>query len=467
MNKPSVVLSLVFLSLGACAILVIATKWTSKSSTKSAQSHSNDFPTEVEFRVPPRKPAERSETGGEMNSKVIAWLDEAFDVAEDLVQTHKKNLGAVCLLAKLHRRAGNETVARDLLNRVLKIDPNFAEAYFDLGQFELKLGNHDEAERLFQSCLAKDPRNLDANAALAESQLAQGKAGEATKPLELLVSKAPGVPEFWNKLGTAYMQTNRLQEANKAFTKALECDANSREGLYGLLSSHLKLGDKTKSNEFAARLATLDATTPRVDPNRSSMDLDAKKMEDLLVFTYQTAAKLLTKAKEVPAAISLLEKATQSLPLSNDIPAQLATLYAGVSNPDKGIQILRARSNEFPENAAMWLDLGIYSLKSRRLDVADEALRRVIVLDPKNADGYSFLSQTQMPADRDPQGSVASARKAVELSSTAENYYILGTAYYNAGKPDLAKESLWKAMELQPTNSEFRRAWNSLSDGAK
>jgi len=230
-NKTSVIVSLVFLSLGACAILVIATKWTSKSSTTSAQRHLNDFPTEVEFRIPPRKPAEKSETGGEMNSKVIAWFDEAFDVAEDLLQTHKKNLGAVCLLAKLHLRAGNETVARDLLNNVLKIDPNFAEAYFDLGQFELKLGNHDEAERLLQSCLAKDPKNLEAYAALAESQLAQGKGGEATKPLELLVSKVPGIPEFWNKLGTAYMQTNRLQEAVRVFTKALELDANSREAL--------------------------------------------------------------------------------------------------------------------------------------------------------------------------------------------------------------------------------------------
>lgn len=467
MNKPSVVKSYILLLLGACAVLAIATQWTSKSSKISSKKHSDDDSREVDFIIPPRKIAEKSETGSGMNPKVTALLGEAFDVAEDLVQTHKQNLGAVCLLAKLHRRAGNEIVARDLLGRVLEIDPNFAEAYFDLGQFELKSGNHDEAERLLQRCLANDPKNLDAHAALAESQLAQGKAAEATKPLELLVSKAPGVAEFWTQLGTAYTQANRWQEAVRAFTNALDRDANSREGLHGMVGAYLKLGDKAKSNEFASRLAKLDATLPRVDPNRSSIDVDANKMQELLVFTYQTAAKLLTKAKEVPAAIALLEKAIQSLPLSNDIPAQLATLYSQVSNPDKGIQILKARCKESPVNAAMWLDLGIYSLKSRRLGVADEALRRVIALDPENADAYALLSQTQMPADRDPQGSVASARKAVELSLTAENYYILGTAYYNAKKPDLAKESMWKAMELQPNNSEYRRAWNSLSDGAK
>ena len=67
-----------------------------------------------------------------------------------------------------------------------------------------------------------------------------------------------------------------------------------------------------------------------------------------------------------------------------------------------------------------------------------------------------------MPAGRNPQAAIQSARTAVELSPTGSNHFILGTALYHTGDLVGSKQAILKAVELEPRNAEFRAALEQL-----
>ncbi len=84
---------------------------------------------------------------------------------------------------------------------------------------------------------------------------------------------------------------------------------------------------------------------------------------------------------------------------------------------------------------------GERKFEGSKFDQAELAIRKVIELQPANAEAYAVLAQTQLPAHRDPQGAVVSARKAVELSPTASNHFVLGTVFIFHRGSDWSKRS--------------------------
>ncbi len=104
------------------------------------------------------------------------------------------------------------------------------------------------------------------------------------------------------------------------------------------------------------------------------------------------------------------------------------------------------------------MELGLLCIRCRRLDAAEDALRRVIELAPTSDRAYALLAQTQMPEGRDQRAAVESAHRAVDLAPTAGNHYILATAYYNAGDIESTKSELKIAVSMAPDESEYRDA---------
>jgi protein O-GlcNAc transferase len=96
-----------------------------------------------------------------------------------------QNIGSVELAR------GDARAARDAFHRALTADPNWASAHTGLGVAERRLGHFDAAIASWKKAVELDPREFDALYNLATELASQGRSAEARAYAERFAATAP------------------------------------------------------------------------------------------------------------------------------------------------------------------------------------------------------------------------------------------------------------------------------------
>ncbi len=406
------------------------------------------------FQIPerPSQPSSDSQAAsdfGELRS-------ESFAIVEGVVTRLNDNPGALCLLGKLHLRSGNTETAKRIWEYALQVDPKFGEAWLDLGNAVLLLGDQETAEQHFRNAIrcSKDP--TESYFALGKVLLDQGKLPGAIEQFNLLLKRSPTKVAAICKLGVAHQQSGHFADAIEAYTKALQLDKDSWEAILGLQTAYRSAGDTANAQRYSELLS---------DPARSlrgKADIDNERSAEYFAFISQSASNLLIEANDLAGAIATLQRALNSVPDSEPLRRQLVNIHLSQGNHDAAIAALTKRCEQSPNSLEAWMNLAMVAMKVRKLEIAEQSLRKAIALDPKRSDGYALLSQIQMTRTKDRPLAVETARQAVALEPIASNHFILGTAMYHAEDLLGARKELSEALRLEPNNQEFRDALSRL-----
>jgi tetratricopeptide (TPR) repeat protein len=168
------------------------------------------------------------------NSKEALYYKGNFalygDGDPDTAQTHfqsvlKKDPRFVLAyydLAGVYRDKGEAEKAIATYRKALKINPRFPEALANLGGQLFRAGRAEEAVTHFQTALRLFPNFVQALSNLGAVLNKLNKPGEAVTHLEKAVALDPefGVAHF--NLGNALLALNRLEEAEKNYVQAVE-----------------------------------------------------------------------------------------------------------------------------------------------------------------------------------------------------------------------------------------------------
>jgi TolB-like protein len=162
---------------------------------------------------------------------------------------------ARALILKRGNGHGAMGQARELLRKVLAIDPNYAPAWADLGQATGMSGSADgasEASRYLRRALQLAPNLGHAHAALA---MVQGMPPELEGELRKAIAIDPNDAEAWMWLGNCLSYQNRTREALEAYSKAIEIEpllypaAGNKIGMLGALHDAAGLAAEQKRVE--------------------------------------------------------------------------------------------------------------------------------------------------------------------------------------------------------------------------
>lgn len=85
-------------------------------------------------------------------------------------------------------QAALEKKAKDVLERLVALDPNYADAYFELG---VRADDPAEQQRLLERTVAADPRHPQAHRLLAQSLLDRGRVEDAVREYKLHLQVSP------------------------------------------------------------------------------------------------------------------------------------------------------------------------------------------------------------------------------------------------------------------------------------
>jgi tetratricopeptide (TPR) repeat protein len=147
-------------------------------------------------------------------------LDRSLEFLTTAYQNAPKNLEVLTELAITNDHMGQErlTYAEPLYKKVISLKPRSSAAHNNLGFNYLLQGRHQDAARIFNKALTLDPSNKRAKNNLGAAYLLNNQTDEALKLFQDTVGQAAA----YNNLGYILMTQGNLEQAEKAFKKALQ-----------------------------------------------------------------------------------------------------------------------------------------------------------------------------------------------------------------------------------------------------
>ena len=169
---------------------------------------------------------------------------EAENEAREILKRNPDDVQSRRLLGRIYLRslgdvnAGNgqsETASRAIeqFREINRLDPSDTESALWLARLYRLKNEHDKAEQVLQGILKTDPENEPAVEQLTQLLMDEGKAPEAVALLEGITKHSP-TPVLLDLLGDAYTQAHELPKAEQAYRSAAEIDPSELSHQRGL-----------------------------------------------------------------------------------------------------------------------------------------------------------------------------------------------------------------------------------------
>jgi tetratricopeptide (TPR) repeat protein len=137
-------------------------------------------------------------------------------------------------------------------NEVLRKNPTFPGIHFGLGQVYWTKKDSKNASEQLTLALQEDPDQPLANYYLADILTDGKRFQEAIPHLQITIGAYPQMARAYFLLGKCYAGAGALPDSLKAFNKALEIDASSKDVHYQLYQLYARLGEKEESQKHYA-----------------------------------------------------------------------------------------------------------------------------------------------------------------------------------------------------------------------
>jgi tetratricopeptide (TPR) repeat protein len=143
----------------------------------------------------------------------------------------------------------------DAFTQVLKMRPDYADAYTNLGLVYYQWEKYDLAGQSLEKALAMSPEDSRALYYRSLVERNQGQLDAAVGDLLKVIAKFPLSPDAHRELGFSYYQQHRYDLARAQYEAVQQIDPDDLSAHYNLAILYRRLGMKDKAAEQSARFA--------------------------------------------------------------------------------------------------------------------------------------------------------------------------------------------------------------------
>ena len=181
---------------------------------------------------------------------------------DDLTEARRAAEELRANLALAYMDGGKPAEAAPILRELVAVRPEERRFLLALAECALALGNLAECRQLLGTIYGEDRAWPQADLLLGIVLLAEGRTEEALVRFLRAEGAAPGLPKLHNQLGALYLKTRRWADAERAFRRALEIDADSAPAHTGLAVTARRQGDVCAAADWALRAVGLQHFHP-------------------------------------------------------------------------------------------------------------------------------------------------------------------------------------------------------------
>lgn len=332
--------------------------------------------------------------------QALGEQSQAEESARRYIARVPDDMNGYKLLAELYTQAGRPDQAIAPLKQAMDAGKPDAEIYTMLGRGYSATGQQQAAAAAFAKAAALAPGNVAGEVVLAKALVDSSQPGNAVTVLENALEKEPANAVVQNALIDAALATGDIDRADSALLKVTQAagstdqtqDLTARVQLAGLdaVGAVATLDKLLKSNP--------DYAPAKVTLARAYITLGEDDKADALLASIlerspnaEPALTLLRKAqlraRRVPAAISLMERAHQAAPGDVALTEQLGDLYIRAGMPTKALDLARAaQPADGPPNERMLLLAANAQLAMKQAEQGRDTLAKLVALAPRDID---------------------------------------------------------------------------------
>ncbi len=373
---------------------------------------------------------------------------KAIDAYRRSTELDRDNLDSVRGLAQNLMNDGQTEAALEQYKVIADADPSDAQTYMRIAEIDRRDGQFDQALEALKKATAVVPDSLEVQYNIAVINEAQGKYEDAIQILNQLLQKTEHADGeysvadknnravFLERLGTVYREANKHQQAVDSFRKMLALgDENAIRAYQQIVETYRDNKQWQLATDAAAEAAKKYPNDRGLQMVSASQQADMGK-SDVAIEHVKALLKGNAEDREVYIAL-----------------AQMYSRTKDWSNAEQSItKAIELSSKPEDKDYAIFVQGSVFE-RQKKYDLAEEAFRKVLADDPKNAMTLNYLGY--MLADRDTrvEEAIGYIRRAVALDPQNGAYLdSLGWAYYKLGKYDLAEENLRRASERISTD---------------
>jgi tetratricopeptide (TPR) repeat protein len=331
-------------------------------------------------------------------------------------------------------RSGQFGEAEQGFAEVVKLNPNFAEAYLNLGLSQEQQGKNADAAASFHKAAQLKPKLRGANLFLGIAEYRLNHYDGAAAALQIETTNYPKDAAGWMWLGITRLAQDRPEDSAVALDKAVELDPNNIDVLYHRGRAHLLV-----SRDSYTRMFKLNPNSWRVHQVLAQMDADSEHDEEA-VLEYIEAIKL--------------------APSQSGLHEELGSEYSVLVKIPEAEAAFRKELEIDPNNALARYKLGVIEVGQGNAADGKRLIMEALALKPGLANADYNLGRAEMQLGND-EAAAEDFRRALKSDSEPEiirqAWYQLGTVLRRMKRTQEAQQAFAMYQKLKDEEEEDQR----------
>ncbi len=424
--------------------------------------------------------------------------EKALALVQEMLKEKPEDITLMILYGKLLQGLKRDVEAEDVYEKVLKEDPSQKEIYLRLGAIYMEKGDVENAFRIYQSLVREHPDAYAGHFFMGKIYYDQGYLNKAEEKFKLTLTLEPDLEEPRFELINIYQLQGKNRQAIAIYQELLEKEPDNIRAMIGLGYYYHSIGNQNRSDEILSRLGKESAEQPEIIRTVIQFYVEQKRYGETSVITegmlrgmpsnsdihyiagvaydgLKNERKMLKHLKQVgpesvfypnavvsiaffhqekgesETAIEYLKDVNRRAPGNADFILYLATVYEEAKQYGLAEKTLVDGIKLAPDAPKLYFRLGVVYDKLERKDESIEMMKKVITLDPQNADALNYLGYTY--ADMGKNLEIAEELIREALKYKPDDGYILdslGWVYFQREEYEEALRYLIQAADMVP-----------------
>ena len=368
----------------------------------------------------------------------------ALDVLDKaLAGVAPRSVLARLALADAAWAAGDPGRAVDEARRAQALDPDSQDAAQRVLEYGLRV-EPSEAIRETYAFLDRHPDQRGLQMLLVSRLTGQGSFDEALALLDRMRQRTPEDFDLLYTQAEVNARAGRYDAAKALLGEYITIQQQRRQAIRD--ASTNAQGDVSDARLLLVQIAE------RQNDLREAIRQLQRIDEPALLFQARTHEAVLygklgdlSRAREILNTIKPADRRERTV-----IQLTLASIYRDAGRTDQAVELLKAADLEMPDTAEIKYDLGMLLHQQGKTAEFEALMRRVIEIDPDNANAYNSLGYTYVEQNRNLDEARGLLERALEIDP--DNAYILDSVGWY----------LFRIQDYQGALEYLRRSYDQL-----
>jgi tetratricopeptide (TPR) repeat protein len=345
-------------------------------------------------------------------------IPEAEAILKDALRNNPKDTQLRLTLARFYYGSGKRTELVALLNQMKSDLKQFPNAYFQSGDFYLRVNSVDEAIKEYEEGIRKDPSRRNAYLKHEiEAYVRSGKTSLAYEKNELVLKNDPKDPESRGLRAAFMLDRGNVDSAMSELQSVVTAKPDNWVARFNLGRAHFARGEYEQA--------------------RQEFDESIKLRPDYLPARLAQIQVSLIRG-DSDAALHQADETIRIAPNGIEARVMKAAALQRLKRYDEARALLTAIIEKMPKQVDTLLELGVLDLNQKKIKEAEDFFRRAYEANPNNLRGLLGESRAYLLDGQQDKSvqliEVEAQKKPASLDLQRE----VGNAEANAGQYDKA-----------------------------